>query len=143
MNIGMHAINNSYNPAATAHQGVSNADLAILVSQAGSSIIRVPLDLSRVGPNGLDSGAIADVQAWLQTAQQYGLKVIFEPGQTTLDLSQNGSVSGEPIPALIDTLAGRFATAVQQIYQQTNPTLLQSIQSWEVGNEPNLSYEYI
>lgn len=140
--LGLHSILNSFNPAATAHQGVTQADLINLSASISGGIIRIPVDLSTVSNSGFPQWQLDIFNEVITAAELNGLKIIFEPGQTPIDLSQNGSVSGEPIPALIDSLADRFAIGVQQIYQ-VFAGRTGVIQSWEVGNEPNLSYEYI
>jgi len=69
--------------------------------------------------------------------------VILEPGQTPLDLLPPGSNVGD-VPSAqwaIDALAQRFAMLVESVHTQY-PDLVDAIAGWEVGNEPNLSYQY-
>ena len=71
------------------------------------------------------------------------MKVIFEPGQTPIDLSQDGTVEGEPgTQSDLQELANRFGLLVSEIYDQ-HLSASTVVEAWEVGNEPNLGYEYI
>ncbi len=142
MKVGLHVLLNDWSPDAPAHANITGADLIDLAAQAGSKIVRIPLDLSVVGSSGAPSWALTKIEEWLTLAQQKNLQVIFEPGQTPTDLSQTGTVDGEPgNSADIDELGNRFATLVEQVYTQFSH-LTDVIRGWEVGNEPNLSYEY-
>ncbi|MBK8455942.1 MAG: hypothetical protein IPL47_01540 [Phyllobacteriaceae bacterium] len=139
---GTHVLNNSWSSSAPAHQGVTYADLLTLAAEAGSQIVRVPLDLSTVGPGGIAGWKLQEIGAGLAVAAQLGLTIIFEPGQTPPDLSQDGSVSGEPNNAwALNELANRFALLVEAVHESF-PQYASVIAGWEVGNEPNLSYQY-
>jgi len=139
---GTHALLNAYNTSgAPAHGGITPSDLHSLSDGLGAQIVRIPLDLSLVGPNGLPSWAVDTLAAELAQLQQLGIKVIFEPGQTPVDLSQTGTVDGPPFLDKIGELADRFATYVRTIHESL-PQYEDTIAGWEVGNEPNLSYQY-
>ncbi|MGX7743995.1 hypothetical protein [Rhodopseudomonas parapalustris] len=144
IDFGMHVLGNSWNPNATAHQGVSYSDLIDLAAQGGSSIIRIPLDLSAVLTNPSSwAYVVNDIGGDLQKAASLGLKVIFEPGQTPLDLVPSGGTV-QDVPntmANLNELANRYAMLVEAVYD-TYPQYADTIAGWEVGNEPNLSYQY-
>ncbi|CUX30956.1 MULTISPECIES: Ig-like domain-containing protein [Agrobacterium tumefaciens complex] len=142
MLLGTHSLLNAYNTkGAPAHNGITASDIHKLSNSAGSEIVRIPLDLSIVGPNGLPSWAVKNIAAELQQLQQFGIKVIFQPGQTPRDLSQTGAVDGSPRIDAIDELAARFAVFVKTIHESLSQ-YSDVIAGWEVGNEPNLSYRY-
>lgn len=100
--IGMHAINNSWSSGSPAHQGITNQMLFQLAADGGSNIIRVPLDLSVVGPSGPPQWVVDSIGTVLQQAASLGLKVILEPGQTPPDLLP----AGAPLSQAPDTDAG-------------------------------------
>ncbi|WP_420410956.1 Ig-like domain-containing protein [Roseibium sp.] len=141
---GMHALSNSWNTSgAPAHSGMSVADMIVLAAQGGSTVVRIPLDLSIVTSSGAPQWSINSIGSLLQVAAQNGVKIIFEPGQTPLDLLPPGS-SVSDVPSeqwAIDALADRFALMVEQVHSQYS-SYTSSIAGWEVGNEPNLSYQY-
>lgn len=141
--LGMHVLNNNHLPAAVGHAGVSLTDMIVLAAQGGSSVIRVPTDLSAIGPAGVPNWQLDFYGEILSVATQYGVKVIFEPGQTPLDLlPPGGTVRDEPATyQAMYGLADRFATLVEAIHT-TFPQYSSTIEGWEVGNEPNLSYQY-
>lgn len=89
--IGMHAINNSWSSESPAHNGITNQMLFQLAADGGSNIIRVPLDLSVVGPSGPPQWVVDSIGTVLQQAASLGLKVILEPGQTPPDLLPAGA----------------------------------------------------
>ncbi len=86
-----HAINNSWSSQSPAHEGITNQMLFQLAADGGSNIIRVPLDLSVVGPSGPPQWVVEAIGTVLQQAASLGLKVILEPGQTPPDLLPAGS----------------------------------------------------
>ena len=142
----MHVINNSWNTQdAPAHAGVTWENLIELAAQGGSTIIRVPTDLSVVTSGGVPSWVLSSYISILQSAQQNGVKVIFEPGQTPLDLLPSGEgVSSEPQSVgALNQLAQRFAMLVEAVESYNNGQYSNVIAGWEVGNEPNLSYQYM
>ncbi|MEM8812987.1 MAG: hypothetical protein AAGF59_10250 [Pseudomonadota bacterium] len=143
LSIGMHALLNNYAAANDpVHLRSSPAEIMALAAQGGAEIVRLPLDLSTVGPNGAPEWAIDGVAVWLTEAARYGIEVIMEPGQTPPDLSANGTPQGHPGNADdLTGLANRFALFVEQIYDAV-PGSENTIVGWEVGNEPNLSYDY-
>ena len=142
--LGMHVLNNSWNPGAQGHAGITFPDLVQLAADGGSGVIRIPLDLSNVSASGVSSADLAYVGAILTEAEQNGIKVVFEPGQTPLDLVPAGStVTDEPATyQAMYELADRFATLIQTVHA-TFPQYVSAIEGWEVGNEPNLSYHFL
>ena len=141
MSIGINFLNNNGEHAG--HQGVTNLQLMQKAAESGVDTIRVPADLAAVGPNGVDPYQILLYQEVFEAADQFGLKIIFEPGQTPPDLSSDGTVKGHPENyGDLQELANRFGTLVQTVYSNF-PQYIDLIEAWEVGNEPNLSYEYI
>ena len=85
---------------------------------------------------------IDDIASVLEVAQARGLKVIFEPGETPLEISPSGTNTGlSTDQAFIDTTAFRYALVVKETYIQ-HADKIGLIEAWEVGNEPNLSYQY-
>lgn len=109
LEIGFHSILNAWNPNATAHAGQTQSTLMQLASSASGGIVRILVDLSTVPVSGFPQWQIDIFSEVITAAETLGLKIIFEPGQTPLDLSQKGTVSGEPSPSNIDALAERFA----------------------------------
>jgi len=98
VSIGMHVLNNSWNTSGVpAHAETTWPVFIALAAQGGSTIIRVPTALSNVTASGVPGWVLDTYVTILQAAQQHGLKVIFEPGRTPLDLLPAGaSVSDEP-----------------------------------------------
>ncbi len=144
ISIGTHALLNNFLEAnAPVHLGKRGPDLIALAAEAGSNIVRVPVDLSVVGPDGMANWALDDIGEWLAAAAATGIKVIFEPGQTPPDLSSDGTPQGHPgnYDDLTE-LANRFAVLVEETYQQF-PQFVEMIEGWEVGNEPNMTYQYV
>ena len=140
--LGMHVLDSSWDSTSPAHFGVSETKLIQLASQGGSGVIRVPLDLSEVTSSGYPQWQLDSIYSVLSTASNLGIKVIFEPGQTPVDLSADGTTEGTPgTLAQVTELAQRFATLVEQVYT-SYPQYADTIEAWEVGNEPNLDYAY-
>ncbi|WP_153768012.1 Ig-like domain-containing protein [Labrenzia sp. CE80] len=141
---GMHALSNSWNTAgAPAHNGMSINSMIDLAAQGGGGIVRVPVDLSVVTNSGTPQWQLDIFADVLQTAALNNVEVIFEPGQTPLDLLPPGSSVGD-VPSeqwAIDALANRYAVLVEQVHSNF-PQYADTIAGWEVGNEPNLSYQY-
>ncbi|TYC78824.1 tandem-95 repeat protein [Stappia sp. BW2] len=142
---GMHILSNSWNPSSEAHQGLDEFDHMALAAQAGSSVVRIPLDLSPIGSNNAAEWdyVVQDALQSMAEAQARGFKIIFEPGQTPLDLLPPGSDVGD-VPTqqwAIDELARRFSLLVEEVHSRGSG-LTDTIAGWEVGNEPNLSYQY-
>lgn len=140
---GMHAINNSWDPNSTAHDGISWTDLVNLTADAGGTIVRIPTDLSPVTSSGVPSWQLDLYEEVLSAADARGIKVIFEPGQTPLDLVPSGGTVQDVPTTLtnLNELANRYAMLVEAVYD-AYPQYAGSIAGWEVGNEPNLSYQY-
>ena len=143
LNLGMHTLNNNWNSAAPAHSNISTGQLIDLAASGGSSLVRVPIDLSQMTASGAPQWGLDYIQSVLAEAKAKGVKVIFEPGQTPLDLLPPGSnVSDVPKDdASRNELARRFGLLVNAVYT-SYPTLTDAIAGWEVGNEPNLTYQY-
>ncbi len=141
---GMHALSNSWNVSgAPAHDGMSTNDMVNLAAQGGSGIVRVPVDLSLVTESGTCQCQLDIFSDVLENAARNNLQVIFEPGQTPLDLLPAGaSVSDTPTEQwAIDALANRFARLVELVHD-TFSEHAHLIAGWEVGNEPNMSYQF-
>ncbi len=142
ISIGMHAINNSWSSGSPAHEGITSQMLFQLAADGGSNIIRVPLDLSVVGPSGPPQWVVDSIGTVLQQAASLGLKVILEPGQTPPDLLP----AGAPLSQAPDTDAGleemgrRFGALVEAVHTHYGQ-YASTIAAWEVGNEPNLSFQ--
>jgi Ca2+-binding RTX toxin-like protein len=141
--LGLHVINNSWTPAATGHAGTTNIELINLAAQAGSSVIRVPLSLANITASGVPAWVVTYCVEILTAAANQGIKVIFEPGDTPADLLPPGAASSmQPTTAAgITALAARFGQLVQAV-NAAYPNHASTIAGWEVGNEPNLSYNY-
>jgi len=143
--IGIQTLNNSwdyqYSPV-HADNNITTKDLIALSAQAGAQVVRIPVDLSTVEANGFPRWMLDSFRSILDYAASQNVQVIFQPGQTPIDLSNDDTVSGQPgtTDDLIE-LAGRFGKGVEQIYRDM-PELTHMINGWEVGNEPNLSYDY-
>lgn len=143
--IGVQALDNSWdseNAPVHASHNVTETSLITTAIEAGIQIVRILMDLSLVTATGFPQWKIDSFQSVLEVAAENGIKLIVQPGQTPVELSADGTVSGTPNNmADVQELANRYALAVQQIYSQY-PQYADTIQGWEVGNEPNLSYEY-
>lgn len=113
--LGMHAINNSWSSGSPAHQGITNQMLFQLAADGGSGVVRVPLDLSVVGPSGPPQWVIDSIGTILQQADALGLQVVLEPGQTPPDLRPAGtSASHAPdSDAGLVEMGQRFAALVE------------------------------
>lgn len=140
--IGMHAINNSWSPQSPAHEGITDQILLQLADDGGSNIIRLPLDLSVVGPSGPPQWVVDSIGTLLQQAAAQGLKVILEPGQTPPDLLPAGApLSQAPgTDADLEEMGRRFGELVEAVHSQYSQ-YAGVIAAWEVGNEPNLSFQ--
>jgi Ca2+-binding RTX toxin-like protein len=138
----MHAINNSWSSESPAHNGITNQMLFQLAADGGSNIIRVPLDLSVVGPSGPPQWVVDSIGTVLQQAASLGLKVILEPGQTPPDLLPAGaSLSQAPATdAGLEEMGSRFGELVEAVHSQYSQ-YADTVAAWEVGNEPNLSFQ--
>ena len=111
-------------------------------AEGGASVVRLPIDLSNVGPNGVPQWVIDNFGAAFQAAEQYGVKLIFEPCDVPPDLSPNGDKFQEPNTiAGIEALAQRFGDLVRTVHTEF-PQYSDLVDSWEVGNEPNLTYQF-
>ncbi|MEM7069258.1 MAG: hypothetical protein AAF478_10265 [Pseudomonadota bacterium] len=146
ISIGMHALPNFYQAStlAPAHEGVSGADLVSLAADGGATSVRVPLDLQFVEVGNLAAWqyVIDDIESVLDVAQARGIKVIFEPGQTPLEISPDGTNSGlSSDQSFLDAMAFRFGLVVRETYTQHSEKV-DVIEAWEVGNEPNLTYQF-
>lgn len=140
MTFGLQVLHSGH--ISQAHAKVDWAKLIQLAASAGSKVVRIPTDLSKATDAGYPEWHLNFYNDVLTAANQYGLKVIFQPGQTPADLSFNGTVSGEPgTYAQMEVLAQRFAKTVEQIYKAF-PQYAHLIQAWEIGNEPNLGAQY-
>jgi hypothetical protein len=141
---GTHVLTNSWNTSgAPAHSSMSISDMIDLAAQGGSGIVRIPVDLSVVTQNGTPQWQLDIFSEVLQKAAQHNIKIVFEPGQTPLDLLPPGGNAGDvpTEPWAIQELANRFGLLVEQIHS-TFSDYAGTIAGWEVGNEPNLSYQY-
>lgn len=140
--LGMHAINNSWSSGSPAHQGITNQVLFQLAADGGSGVVRVPLDLSVVGPSGPPQWVVDSIGTILQQANALGLQVVLEPGQTPSDLRPAGtSASHAPdSDAGLVEMGQRFAALVEAVHTQYGQ-YADTIAAWEVGNEPNLSFQ--
>lgn len=95
--LGMHVLNNNYPEAnAPGHTGVTDAQLIQFAAQGGSTMVRVPMDLSVVQASGVPQWVLDDLVPLFQAAATYGTRIIFEPGQTPRDLAPGGDVQNEP-----------------------------------------------
>ncbi|WP_195164516.1 calcium-binding protein [Mesorhizobium sp. NBSH29] len=142
LSVGMHAINNSWSSGSPAHEGITNQALFQLAAEGGSTIIRVPFDLSVVGPSGPPQWSVDSIGAVLQQAAALGLKVILEPGQTPPDLlPASAPLSQAPeTTADLEEMSRRFGALVEAVHTQYGQ-YASTIAAWEVGNEPNLSFQ--
>jgi hypothetical protein len=140
--IGLQVLDNSWNPQATAHAETSMEQLLDLAASAGSSVVRIPADLSPITASGVPRWQVEEYGRILAIAAANDMKIVFEPGQTPPDLSQDGTPQGHPDNlGDLQELASRFAMLVETVHQ-THPLAASVIAGWEVGNEPNLSYQY-
>ena len=142
--IGVQALDNSWdsdNAPVHASHNVTETSLIITAIEAGIQIVRIPMDLSLVTATGFPQWKIDSFQSVLQIAHENGIKLIIQPGQTPAELTDSNDVRDAPSIENIGELANRYAIAVQQIYSEY-PQYADTIQGWEVGNEPNLSYVY-
>lgn len=149
--LGMHALNNDFtnddddpDNDALGHLGVTTEQLMNRAADAGASSVRIPLSLYEItGPDVGDwQHAVDRAKQLISHAATLGLKIIFEPGQTPRDLLPSGAGRNTPPdPSVLPQVAERFGLLVEAIYSQSS--LASSvIEAWEIGNEPNLTYDY-
>ncbi|WP_367716547.1 calcium-binding protein [Nitratireductor sp. GISD-1A_MAKvit] len=140
--LGMHAINNRWSSESPAHSGITDQRLFQLAADGGSQVIRVPLDLSVVDPSGPPQWVVDSIGTVLQKAWALGLKVVLEPGQTPPDLLPPGApVSQAPqTDGELSEMGERFGALVEAVHTQYGE-YASTIAAWEVGNEPNLSFQ--
>lgn len=140
--VGMHAINNSWSSGSPAHSGITDDLMLQLAKTGGSSIVRVPLDLSIVTASGPPQYAVDYIGGIMQIAQNRGLKLVLEPGQTPPDLIPTGApLSTAPsTDAELYEMGRRFGLLVEAVHSQY-AQFADTVLAWEVGNEPNLSFQ--
>ncbi|MCP4074377.1 MAG: hypothetical protein GY742_22045, partial [Hyphomicrobiales bacterium] len=145
--IGVQVLDNSWNsngaPVHASHD-VSAVSLIQTALDAGIQIIRLPFDLSTADANGFPIWQLNALEKVLEAASANNIKVIVQPGQTPVDLSGNGKVDGTPANMNdLQELAERFAAGVKQVYDRFGSQYSDTIEGWEIGNEPNMSHEYV
>ncbi len=140
--VGMHAINNNWNTsAAPAHSGVSDQRMFEIATAGGAEILRIPLNLATVGPEGPRPGAVDYIGSLMKMGDTLDLKLIFEPGQTPPDLlPASGATTDAPQEdwQLVE-MGERFGALVQAVHEEYG-AYAHVVAGWEVSNEPNLSF---